>query len=273
MTIALALIAASALVWPLSRGTARIRGLIRAGRLAPVAPGTAVGPRLLSHLRALRPILRRMDLPGPALFLSILAFVEGAASLRGRAGAALPFAIAAGVAVLTGRRGLRRLVAARSASRRRRQTVAFVDLLAVELDAGTPAEAAWNAAVAAIDPGGRALRGPGLENVQDVRALWLAATGIGAPTAALVRSLRDDLSARESTRRAVAAALAGPRSSAALLAMLPVVGLGLGSAMGARPSAVLLGSATGRWLLCLGVTLDALGLAWMWAMVAKAEPP
>ncbi len=72
-----------------------------------------------------------------------------------------------------------------------------------------------------------------------------------------------DLAAADMQRRTVAVALAGPRSSALLLSGLPLLGIALGAAMGARPVPFLLGDPLGRVLCCVGVLLDAAGLLWM----------
>jgi tight adherence protein B len=67
----------------------------------------------------------------------------------------------------------------------------------------------------------------------------------------------------------VAAQLAGARSTAALLAVLPLLGIGLGAAMGARPLHVLLGTERGQVAMLVGAGLDALGLLWT-ARIVKA---
>jgi tight adherence protein B len=77
----------------------------------------------------------------------------------------------------------------------------------------------------------------------------------------------------EEQRRTVGVALAGPRSSAALLTGLPLVGIGLGAAMGARPWEFLLGSPAGRIVCCVGVVLDTAGVLWMRRILRRAERP
>ncbi len=81
-----------------------------------------------------------------------------------------------------------------------------------------------------------------------------------------------DLAARIDQRGAVATALAGARSSAALLAVLPVLGLVLGTAMQADPVTVLLATPAGTRCL-VGVGLDAAGLLWTHWLAARAERP
>ena len=62
--------------------------------------------------------------------------------------------------------------------------------------------------------------------------------------------------------RLLASQLSGPRATAGLLAVLPVLGLGMGAAMGARPWHVLTATGPGRLALLLGVGFDLLGVMW-----------
>jgi tight adherence protein B len=69
----------------------------------------------------------------------------------------------------------------------------------------------------------------------------------------------------------VTAALAGPRSTGTLLAVLPLLGIGLGAGMGAHPITVLLGQPRGQLALAVGVVLEALGVRWTSRIIAAAE--
>src|SRR5262249_51120810 len=60
--------------------------------------------------------------------------------------------------------------------------------------------------------------------------------------------------------RQVLARMAGPRSSALALSLLPALGLALGAATGANPLAILTSTALGQALLVIGVTLLCAGL-------------
>jgi tight adherence protein B len=71
-------------------------------------------------------------------------------------------------------------------------------------------------------------------------------------------------------RRQLAALLAAPRATAALLAGLPAVGLALGAAMGAGPVTVLLHDPAGQGALLVGVLLELAGLAWTGRIVRGA---
>ena len=58
-----------------------------------------------------------------------------------------------------------------------------------------------------------------------------------------------------------------PRATAALLGALPLVTIGLGELLGARPVQVLFGSAQGNACLAVGGAGYALGLLWMSSMM------
>ncbi|MFL6127661.1 MAG: type II secretion system F family protein [Mycobacteriales bacterium] len=155
------------------------------------------------------------------------------------------------------------LVAGSAAARgRRRRDAALVEsigALAADLRAGRqPAEAMT------ADPAAAHLSSAA------VAAVWTVAERSGAPAAAVLDRVEQDLRTRERQRREVTAQLAGARSTAALLAVLPVLGIGLGSAMGARPLSVLFGTGRGQAALLVGAGLDALGLLWTARIVATA---
>lgn len=118
-------------------------------------------------------------------------------------------------------------------------------------------------AQAASSPGG----GRGLHALA---AAWQVAAATGAPTAGVLRALARALEAEHEQDDATAAAMAGPRASALVLAGLPLAGLGLGALMGVDPLAVLVGTVAGRW--CAVVGLGCAGGGWWWTsrLVAAA---
>lgn len=87
----------------------------------------------------------------------------------------------------------------------------------------------------------------------------------------MVAQVARDVDLRRKRQVAVATALAGPRSSSALLAGLPLVGIGLGTVMGARPLRFLFASSGGSVVLVVGVGLDVLGSLWTATLVRRAE--
>jgi tight adherence protein B len=76
--------------------------------------------------------------------------------------------------------------------------------------------------------------------------------------------------AAEAQRRAIEAELAGPRASAQLLAVLPLVGVGFAAALGAHPVHVLLHTPVGVGCLLAGLLLDATGVLWTRRLVSAA---
>ena len=66
------------------------------------------------------------------------------------------------------------------------------------------------------------------------------------------------------------AALSAPRSTARLLAVLPLLGVGLGTVLGADPVHVLTRTPLGLGCLAAGLALDGAGLALTDRLVARA---
>ncbi|MGY2067219.1 type II secretion system F family protein [Blastococcus sp. SYSU DS0619] len=91
----------------------------------------------------------------------------------------------------------------------------------------------------------------------------------GCSLATVVAAVEDDLRARLRRRRTLQVATAGPRSSARLLAGLPVLGLAMGSGVGADPWHVLTATGTGQLLLVAGVLLEVAGIAWTGRLVRR----
>jgi tight adherence protein B len=191
-------------------------------------------------------------------------------------------AAAAGAAVWV---VVRDAVAARAVAARRAQLLAALRVLIGELEAGArpPSSlaaageagrayaavftAAASAAAAGQDAGAALLDEP---DTRVVGLAWQLGEDTGTALAVVLSRVADDLAAADDQRRAVAVALAGPRASAAVLSGLPVVGLGLGAAMGARPWQFLLGPTSGRAVCCAGVLLDVAGVLWMRRILRRA---
>jgi tight adherence protein B len=97
------------------------------------------------------------------------------------------------------------------------------------------------------------------------------ATRIGSALGPVLEGVRTDLDSEASASRAVSTLLAGPRTSALLLAALPAVGLGMGAAMGAHPVRILLHTGLGLVVLCIGVIFDIAGVVWTLVLTRRVR--
>lgn len=95
-----------------------------------------------------------------------------------------------------------------------------------------------------------------------VAKAWQLAQRHGLPLADVLDAVRRDLEQRARFARQVLARMAGPKSSAAALSLLPVLGVALGEAIGASPLRMLTGTGLGQLLLLVGVTLLCAGITW-----------
>ncbi|GAA1497076.1 type II secretion system F family protein [Paeniglutamicibacter kerguelensis] len=91
----------------------------------------------------------------------------------------------------------------------------------------------------------------------------------GAALAELLDQLAAELENSADMRRALDAALAGPRATSRLLTFLPLVGLGLGQLLGIDPLAVLTMHPVGRLALIAGVLLWLANRWWCHLMLVK----
>ena len=114
--------------------------------------------------------------------------------------------------------------------------------------------------------------GPSGEALARVAAAVRLSGRTGCSLAAVLGAVEDDVRARLRLARELRTALAGPRASAALLAALPLVGLAMGSGIGADPWQVLTATGTGQVLLVAGVGLEVAGLAWSARLARRAVP-
>lgn len=89
---------------------------------------------------------------------------------------------------------------------------------------------------------------------------WTLAQRHGLPLADILDAVGRDLEQRVRFARQTLARMAGPRTSAVVLALLPVLGIALGEAVGAQPLRMLTGP--GQPLLAIGVALLCAGVVW-----------
>jgi tight adherence protein B len=116
-----------------------------------------------------------------------------------------------------------------------------------------------------------AARQPGADGLVGLAACWRVAVDRGAGLAAGLDRLEGALRAERDQRADLRAQLAGSRSTAGMLAGLPVLGLLLGTALGADPLRVLLHTGPGVGCLLVGGALESVGLWWALRIVRGAE--
>lgn len=193
--------------------------------------------------------------------------------------------VAAALVAATAARLLGDVARARAAERSAARLLAGVRVLVAELSAGAAPDVAllvaaemdgsraayFLAAADAVRTGGDVAAAVAEDpDLVRVGQAWSVARRTGAPMAAVLERVVADLVARREHGRSVDAALAGPRSSAAVLAVLPVLGILLGVAMDAEPLTFLFGSSAGQVVCLAGVGLDVVGLAWTRRLAARA---
>src|SRR5690606_12955467 len=104
-----------------------------------------------------------------------------------------------------------------------------------------------------------------------VHAVARLSTELGAAPALLLDDVGAALAQDAEARAERRAAFAGPRTTARVLAWLPVLGLLLGAALGADPWTVLLDGGAGTALLGAGVVLTWAGRRWTGRYLRAAE--
>ena len=248
-----------------------------AALLAALACALALGPRAGPRRAA------------PGRTIPAVLGAGAAAVLLLEPGRTVLLAVAAGVVLaawaLVRRRGRRR--AARRCSE---QLLEACSVLASELTAGQPPEAALRRAASAwpglapvvhrqalggdLPSAWRALTAlPGASDAAVVAAAWQVSarsgTGLGHALARVVAGLR----ATAATRRVVESELASARATARLLAALPVLALlvGSGAVPGASPWAFLTGTPGGVGCLVAGLGLGFAGLWWIESIADDVE--
>lgn len=253
-----------------------------------VGPGHRPLPRSRAAPRArnLQALQRMRDGRAARLAAGAAGALVGGAVGGPLVGAAACLATVALSTAFRSRRG------ARVAAERQTLTEGLLDALAAELASG----AAPTEAVAAVLPDLpsatrievevllRALRSGGDAGEAWRQVASLADTGglaagfqlceaSGASLATVLTRLASMAADDRRRRDEVALALAGPRSSAVLLAALPLLGVLAGTGLGASPLTFLLRSPAGHFCFFLGVGLDVLGAWWVGRLAASAGRP
>jgi tight adherence protein B len=261
MTVALVVTALGLASWPRPANGHRVRALRAQHRLAPVS-----SPAQRRSLHLGRP--RAAVVVGGAAVVAAAVIAPSQGGLAAGEFAVALLAISAAV-VTAGRR----TVATRRRGARDAEVALALAIVVGELAAGAPAAAALRAAGAVGAEIERRLGevGGADDSIARVVAAWRVSSVSGMPLVDVLSRARTDLADSTAGRREVGAAVAGPQASAIVLALLPLLGVALGTAMGASPVMVLFTTAIGRVLLCLGVVLDALGVVWTARLIAAAQ--
>ena len=214
----------------------------------------------------------------------------GAVTLGLLAGAGLGLlALATGVLLLR-RRGAASTV--RGARQERTAMLTACSVLAAELRAGAQPSVAlraaagfaegetarWLGAAAACEAVGgepadvlRGGSGPAADELRRLGACWRVSSQTGAGLAIAVDRLGAGLRARADLDDELAAALTAPRATARLLAGLPLLGVLLGTLLGANPLHVLTATPLGLACLLVGGGLDLAGLTLTDRLVRRAQ--
>lgn len=132
---------------------------------------------------------------------------------------------------------------------------------------GVPSRAGSARSSRAGDPARVRLR----RRIAGVLAASRLAAELGAPVAGVLDECARALAADAEAETAVRSALAGPAQTTTLLTWLPVLGVALGTMLGADPLGMLLDGGAGTALGALGAALTALGRRWVARMVAAAR--
>ncbi|MEO6604120.1 MAG: type II secretion system F family protein [Aeromicrobium sp.] len=224
----------------------------------------------------------------PGLLVAPLAFTGLVAAMTGLPAAQLIVALTVGGVGWFALRQVRAERERRRAQARRDTVAEVVGLMAAELRAGIlPQRALAGLAVdfafltsasRAAELGGdvsSALRResatPGCELLADVSSAWMVAERSGAPLARVLDRLEASMRDDREIEREVQSGVAPARATGRLMAVLPVVGLTLGSGMGADPVTLLTGTVPGALCLAAGSACACAGVGWVNRIAATAE--
>lgn len=109
-------------------------------------------------------------------------------------------------------------------------------------------------------------------DLQRLGTVWEVSEKHGVPLVRLMEQMRTRLDTRERHRQASAAQLQGPQATAVILALLPLAGIVMGTAMGADPVGLLTGGGIGGVLLVVGVAFGASGFIMTQKILEGATP-
>lgn len=109
-----------------------------------------------------------------------------------------------------------------------------------------------------------------MQRARAVLAAVALSDELGAPLAGVLERIASAVAADEEAEGERRAALSGPRSTAQVLAWLPLLGAALGALLGADPVEVVVSGGLGTVSAMLGVVLLVLGRWWTATLLARA---
>lgn len=241
------------------------------------------------RLRLGRTQVRARRLVGNAVMALVVVATLGSVSLAGWGPGPAAVVTSGGLVAMTTAVSVASRLRARAASRMAVEVARACDLIgslvaighipatAVRIAAGDcavlgPVAAAQrvggDVAVALRSAGGA----DGAQGLVRLAQAWEVGERTGAPMGQALAAVADAVRKDHAVEQVVEAELAGPRASGQVLAVLPVLGLATGFAMGGEPLSFFASGWVGPVCLVLGTGLACLGVVWTEALVASATP-
>lgn len=115
----------------------------------------------------------------------------------------------------------------------------------------------------------RSSRAPGRDGLALMAAAWRVSERSGAPIAAVLATVAENLRHRRQLEALLETELAAARTSGRIMAALPFLALALGVLGGGDPLGFLLHHELGQWLILAGVALTAGGVVWIDRLAAE----
>jgi tight adherence protein B len=109
--------------------------------------------------------------------------------------------------------------------------------------------------------------------VRSAGACWLVAATSGAGLVRALTSIADSAREHERILQQIDIAVAEPRAAAMVVAVLPIIGLGMGSLLGSSPLTWLIATTIGRCVLASALALEVIGSWWAWRIIRGVAEP